>query len=80
MRRVPKAPRVHHAEVACLTPGLVAATLASRIDIDDGAGGGAVSGPLEVRVRCLDGDPDGALVRMLDVAQDGPGARGPLPA
>ncbi len=25
-------------------------------------------------------DPDGALVRMLDVAQDGPGARGPLPA
>ncbi len=32
MRLVPKAPRVHHAEVACLTPGLVAATLASRID------------------------------------------------
>jgi hypothetical protein len=29
---VPKAPRVHHAEVACLTPGLVAATLAPRID------------------------------------------------
>ncbi len=28
---VPKAPRVHHAEVACLTPGLVAA-LAPRID------------------------------------------------
>ena len=29
---VPKAPRVHHAEVACLTPALVAATLDTRID------------------------------------------------